>query len=217
MSSIGNNIDGRRLYESGDYTGALQRFQLAAARDPSNADAYYNMASTFQQMGVQTGEKQYYTQAEDLYRQCLALSPDHVDAHRGLAALLVRTDRSNEAFKLLKDWAKYRPSNVDAHVELARLYEEFGESKLATQYLEHAITVNPNNSRALAALGAIRETQGNTAQALANYQRSYQLNSFQPGVAERIARLQQTVNGRLSTLNSNTRWVNPNVPGQRFR
>ncbi len=205
------------MYERGDYTGALQRFQLAAARDPSNADAYYNMASTFQQMGIQTGDRQYYTQAEDLYRQCLMLSPDHVDGHRGLAALLVRTDRSDEAFKMLQDWAKWRPTNADAHVELARLYEEFGKTKLATQYLEHAIGVDQRNSRAWRALAAIREKDGNTQQALADYQRSYQLNAFQPDVAERIARLQQTVNGRLSTLNSDTRWVNPNVPGQQFR
>ena len=215
-TAIGNNLDGKRLYEQGQYTTALQSFQKATSRDPNNADAYYNMAATYHKMGSTAGEKQYLTQAEDLYRQCLALSPDHVDCHRGLAVLLAESDRPDQAFTLLKDWAKYRPGNADAFIELARLYQEFGKQDVATQHLEHAISLDYNNWRALRALAAVRENSGDVDQALANYQRSYQLNGFQHDVAGRIARLQQTRNGQLSTGTNNTRWVTPSFPSQRF-
>jgi hypothetical protein len=46
-----------------------------------------------------------------------------------------------------------------------------------------------NNPRALAAIGRIKETKGDTAQAIANYQRSLQLNNQQPQLTERIASL----------------------------
>jgi len=215
-TAIGNNIDGKRLYEQGQFTAALQSFQKATARDPNNADAFYNMAATYHKMGTVSSEKQYLTQAEDLYRQCLALSPDHVDCHRGLAVLLAETDRPDQAFTLLKDWAKYRPGNADAFVELARLHHEFGKQDVATQHLEHALSLDYNNWRALRALAMVRENTGDVDQALANYQRSYQLNGFQHDVASRIARLQQTRNGQLSTGTNNTRWVSPAIPRPRF-
>ena len=55
--------------------------------------------------------------------------------------------------------------------------------------LIEAVTAEPNNARALAALGKLREDAGETQQALANYQRSLQLNPNQPQLASRVVSL----------------------------
>jgi tetratricopeptide (TPR) repeat protein len=78
-------------------------------------------------------------------------------------------------------------------VELARLYEEFGDAETAKNNLQTAVQLDQSNSRAWAALGRLRDRAGDPSQALANYQRSLQLNRQQPAIAERVAYLQAQV------------------------
>ncbi len=136
----------------------------------------------------------YYEQAETLYNQCLDHDGNHLDCHRALAVLLVETNRSDKAFTLLKRWAEKNPTAADPRVELARLYEEFGEPETAKRYLEEAVAMDVQNSRAWAALAQLREQSGDVQQALADYQRAYGLDNLQPGVASKIASLQQQIN-----------------------
>ena len=216
MSAPGRNIDGVRDFQAGQYSGAIQHFQQALAADPNNADAYYNLGATYYAMGRQRNDAQLMAQAEGLYHQCLDLAPDHEDCHRGLAALLVDTNRPESAFTLLRRWAERSQQLSQPRIELARLYEEFGDRDNAVRHLTDALHLDSQNSRAWAALGRLREQQGLTAQALANYQQAYALNQFQPGVADRIASLQRGLGGDSAApwAGSNTRMVNvpPPVP-----
>lgn len=213
MLADGKNIEGVRLLQQGQPQAALQQFQQVAANNPTNADAYYNMAATYHRIGSQNNDKQQLDQAEALYNQCLDLDENHVDCRRGLAVLLAETKRSDRAFNLLKNWVDANPRSADARIELARLYQEFGDVETAKLHLNQAILADENSHRAWAALGSIREQLGDSQQALANYQRSYRLNTFQPQVAERIALLSQSVtNGVDATIPGNTRIVTRPAP-----
>jgi tetratricopeptide (TPR) repeat protein len=191
MVAGGQNAQGARYFETGQYNAAMVEFQKAIASDPTSADGYYNLARVTHQMGVQRNDAALTEQAEALYNQCLDHDPNHVDCYRSLAVLLTETGRSDKSFTLLKNWAANNPNLADARIELARLYEEFGEPQTAKKYLEDAVQQDPNNSRAWLALAKMREGAGDLTQALANYQRSYSLNSMQPMVQERIAALSQ--------------------------
>ena len=193
MAAEGHNLQGVRLYEQGQYDTALQTFQKAISSDPENADAYYNMAATIHRVGVARQDENLQSQAESLYNRCLDLDGSHTDAYRGLAVLLAETGRSDRAFRLLKNWALREPRNSEVRIELARLYEEYGEADTAKIHLTEALQINQHNARAWNALGRLREQSGDYAQALANYQQSYQLNHFQPAVAERIASLNRSL------------------------
>lgn len=196
MTASGMNAEGTRLYMQGEQHAAMQKFQEALAADPRNPDGYYNLAAVMHQVGKQTNDSATLSQAEGLYNQCLDRDANHVECHRGLAALLVDTGRSDKAFTLMERWTIENPKSVDARVELARLYEEFGDKRAAQSYLEQALAINTTSresSRAWTALARLREESGDHQQALANYQQSYQLNSFQPGVAQRIAHLRQSL------------------------
>jgi tetratricopeptide (TPR) repeat protein len=190
-----HNSAGVQLYQQGQMTAAMQQFQQALLAEPQNADAYYNLAATYHRIGSQQNDRQALTQAENLYNQCLDRDDNHVDCYRGLAVLLVETDRSDRAFALLQGWATRRPQSAQARVELARLYEEFGDTETAKNNLQTALQLDQNNARAWAALGRLREQAGDPAQALANYQRSLQINRQQPAVAERVALLQSRMPG----------------------
>lgn len=189
VTSMGQNTLGVRLFQQGRYSEALQQFQTAQVSDPSNADTYYNLASTYHKMGVAQKDAKMIEQAESLYNQCLDLQGNHVDCHRGLAVLLAESGRPDSAMTFLKNWATANPGMADARVELARLSQEFGQTKLAEQYLDEALAINPNDHRAWTARGQMRESSGDLGQALQNYQQSLALNSLQPDLYQRVASL----------------------------
>lgn len=216
VAADGQNLQGARYYQNGNYDVAMQNFQKAVATDPTNADGYYNMACTMHRMGTARNDQNSLNQAETLYNQCLDLDPNHIDCYRGLAVLLVETGRSDKAFNLLKNWALRSPQVAEARVELARLYEEFGDPEAAKRYLTEAVGLDQYNSRAWNALGRLREQGGEYSQALANYQRSYNLNRFQPEIVERMAALNQTIVSQSGSLQAGeTRTVNVGVPTNR--
>ncbi|QDS86458.1 tetratricopeptide repeat protein [Rosistilla ulvae] len=206
FAASGQNAQGVRLYDQGQYSAALQQFQQAISSDPKNPDSYYNLAATTHRLAKERNDRALMDQAESLYNQCLDIQPSHVDCHRGLAVLLVETDRPDRAFALLRNWATSQPQLADSRIELARLYQEFGEGETAQKFLEDAIHQDGNNARAWLALGQIREAAGDYQQALQDYQRSYDLNSMQPQVAERIASMnRQIVSGVGGVTASGTR------------
>jgi tetratricopeptide (TPR) repeat protein len=187
--STTKNGSGVAYYQQGRYAEALQLFEQAKQTEPSNPDTYYNLASTYHKLGTNAKDKKMLETAEAIYNQCLDLSPDHVECHRGLAVLLVDTGRSDRAFALMKNWAQSNPKLSDARVELARLHQEFNQNKIAEQYLDEALAMDPNNSKAWAARGKLRENSGELMQAVQNYQQSLALNSMQPDLYQRIGAL----------------------------
>ncbi len=136
---------GRALVSAGRYAEALQQFQVAQKTDPTNPDGYYNLASTYHKLGVMQKDQTLINQSEALYHQCLDLSPNHIDCHRGLAVLLVESGRPDRAFALLKNWSTQNPNLADARVELSRLHQEFGETKTAERYLDEALAMDPSH------------------------------------------------------------------------
>lgn len=187
------NTRGVSLFQNGQAYQAVSEFQDAIATNPQNADAYYNLAATYHHLGRQNSDSDALRQAENLYHQCLDIQPNHVACHRALAVMLVDTDRPKSAFTLLEKWAERAPGFAEPRIELARLHEEFGEIRTARRYLTEAIDSDPRSPRAWTALGRLREQDGQLAQALNNYEQAYRLNSYQPGVANRIAALQQRI------------------------
>jgi tetratricopeptide (TPR) repeat protein len=186
---MGQNTLGVRLYQQGRYPEALHQFQTAQRSDPSDPDAYYNLAATYHKLGVTQKDAQLIEQSESLYNQCLDLQPNHVDCYRGLAVLLAESGRPDSAMTLLKNWSAANPGMSDPKIELARLSQEYGQTKLAEQYLDEALAINPEDSRAWTARGQMREASGDYGQALQNYQQSLAINSLQPDVYQRVASL----------------------------
>jgi len=217
MMATGQNMQGARLYEKGEYYTAMEKFQGAMASDPNDANAYYNLAATLHQLGSASKDENMLKQAETLYNQALDRNPNHTDCYRALAVLLVQTDRSDRAFALLKNWAIRSPQSADARVELARLYDEFGDSKTAELQLQQALQLDQTNQRAWKAMAYLRESHGDVQQALANYQRAYALNGYDPAIASRIAALNKSTTTAPGTLaTGGTRTVDASTPAARY-
>ncbi len=216
-----HNCAGRQAYEMGQYSNAISEFQRSLQINPRNADSYYNLAASYYAVGKQNKNQQYLQQAESLYRQAIALNDQHVDAHRGLAAMLIETGQEKYAFDLMNTWKNRYPNSTEPVIELARLYQEYGDNRRATDLLADALRMDGQNVRALKAMGHIREVQGQTHLALDNYMRVLQLDNRQTDVAQRVASLQTQLaqlpagtNQPGSPLTDQLRYgsVNPYVP-----
>ena len=209
------NAQGVGLYQSGNYSAAIERFQYALGTDETNADAYYNLAATYHHMGTTSNDRGFLQESEALYNRCLDLDADHSDCHRGLAVLLTQTNRKQDAFRFLSNWVSDRPHLADPQVELARLYQESGDLQSARRHLEQACSTDRNHPRAWKALAALNDSQGQTELALAQYQRSYLLDNQQTELATRIASLNQQLRNSDSPSGT-TRMANENMSRGRY-
>ena len=185
-----HNVAGRQAFETGQYSAAINEFQKALNLDPNDSDAYYNLGASFYALGKQSKNQQWLDKAEQLYRQAIANNDQHADAHRGLAALLIESNREKYAFDLINTWKTRYPGSTEPVVELARLYQEYGDNRRATDLLADALKLDSNNVRVLKAMGHVRESQGETYLALDNYLRVLQIDNQQTAVAAKVAALQ---------------------------
>ena len=200
LSATGTNMQGKQLFEQGQYAQAIEMFQRSISADPRNADGYYNMATAYYYLGKQQKNTAWTQQADQLYRQALNLDPNFVDAYRGLSATLIDEGRTQEAFQLVENWRVQQPQSAEPSIELARLYREAGDSAAATQLLADALQIDGDNARALKAMGMMREESGDYSLALQNYMRSYEANSSQTDVAQKIASLQGATRTAQNTI-----------------
>lgn len=190
----GKNAAGVQLYQSGQYQQAAQYFQQAVNQSPNDSDSYYNLASAYHQIGRLNRRTQELDYAEQLYNRSLDFNPNNRDCYRALSVLLVDKNQPDKAQKLLSHWQALSPTNPAPKVEMARLRQEFGDKQGAKDYLQQALAQDPYDIRALAALGSLQEQEGNTAQALANYERSLYRDQFQPQLAAKVQQLRIAMN-----------------------
>ncbi len=185
-----DNAEGVKLYQQGNYLGAVNSFQQSLARQPGNPDTFYNLGATYHQQAKLFGRTADLQTAEQYYHLCLARNPNHEACQRAMAVLLVEENRSDEAVSQLNAWARSQPANPDPHVELARLAQEHGNLQEAENQLIDALAIAPGDPRALVALGNLREASGDQAQALVNYSQALAADPQQPAVAGKVASLQ---------------------------
>ena len=184
-----DNAAGVQLYQQGNYLGAADHFQQALAKQPGNADCFYNLGATYHQQSKLFGRPADLQTAEQYYHLCLARNPNHEACQRGLAVLLVEENRRDEAMAQLQQWAQRQPGNPNPQIEIARLCQEHGDLREAENHLIDSLAIAPDNPRALVALGQVRELEGNSAQAASNYSRALAIDPKQPTVAARAATL----------------------------
>ena len=187
------NSIGRQAFERGQYAVAINEFQQALKTNPNNADALYNLAASYGALGKQTKNNQWLSQAEQLYRQAINRNDQHVDAHRGLAGLLIESGQEQYAFDLINQWKQRYPTSNAPLVELARLYQEYGDTRRATDILSDSLRLNPGDVRSLIAMGHIRETTGQTHLAIDNYLRALQVDGNQQNLVQHVASLQSRI------------------------
>jgi len=95
---------GNVFLAQGRSTEAKIAWQIAVARDPGFAEAWYNLA-----MAAEDEQQADLAIAE--YRRAVQAQPDYADAHFNLALLLTRLDRCSEALTAWERFVELEPSS----------------------------------------------------------------------------------------------------------
>jgi tetratricopeptide (TPR) repeat protein len=190
-----HNTRGVALFNTGQIEGARGEFLEATAADPVNADAFYNLGSTYHRLG-NTAE------AERNYLHCLALNPNHSKAHHAFTVMLLEQKRVNEAFEFTQNWVDRSPGQPDPLIEMAWLERQAGRTEQSQQILHQVIAANPKHPRALTELATIYEGNQESERALALYQRALAADPNQTAIAGKVADLRNS-NGESTAVAAN--------------
>lgn len=173
------NREGIHLYERGEYAGAREHFQAALALQPEDVSLIYNAGDCSDRLGD-------VANAERLYRECLARSPNHPECRHALTSLLVRQGRRGEAVEMVEEWRAREPKLSSPVAEEAWLWRQAGDLPKAQERLQQALELNPHDTRALNELGLIYEELARPERALVIYERSLAVNPRQPETIRRL-------------------------------
>lgn len=95
---------GNVFQAQGRPTEAKVAWQIAVARDPAFAEAWYNLA-------LAAEDEQHTDLAVAAYRRAVQAQPDYADAHFNLALLLTQLDRCAEALATWERFLELEPSS----------------------------------------------------------------------------------------------------------
>ena len=93
--------------------------------------------------GIEHHKAGRWIEANQLYKQVLAIYPDEPDALRLLGQLTFQTGNSARAEELIRRAIELRPRAVDFHVDLSRIASSQGRFAEAVASLRRAIELNP--------------------------------------------------------------------------
>jgi Flp pilus assembly protein TadD len=123
---------GTAMEASGDWQQAQAQYRLAMAKDPSYADAVFDLAA----LDLRHGS---LAEAEKLFRGLTIAHPEDAGARAGLGSTLLASDRPAEAKTEFETALAATPENFEALYGLARIAVSSGDLTGAEPLLLRAI------------------------------------------------------------------------------
>jgi len=187
---------GRQLEDQGDYAGARELYEKAAAVSPQLAKAHlylgnasfalgrtseaiscYRRAIELQpdsfnayvNLGAALLSRQSVAQAEESYRNAVRLRQDSADAWAGLGCALEMRSAPEGAIEAFGRALENDPAHEGAASRLAQSLRERGQAHAALKILESALQINPASVVMLRVQGDIQAGIGEYAAAIAAY------------------------------------------------
>ena len=114
-------------------------------------------------------------EAEGIYRQILAVEPNHADALHLLGVIAGQAGRHDVAADLIGKAIALAPADAAFHSNFGLALSELGRSEEAIGAYRRAIQLNPNFSEAYNNLGVALVEQGRLDEAIVAYDRALQL------------------------------------------
>jgi len=129
-----------RSYDGGDWEGAIQYANFVLRAEPNSPDLHYLIGESYRQMGE-------YGQAEEAYRNALALDENFAPAHLGLARneLDAPSGSRGQALSELNRAISLDPNLYEARLELATIQIDAGSPEVALETLAPVEQLAPNS------------------------------------------------------------------------
>jgi tetratricopeptide (TPR) repeat protein len=119
--------------------------------------------------------------AEQIYRQILALEPNHADAWHLFGLLAHHAGKQDLAIEYIAYAIRLNPDVAAFHSNLGVAYRALGKLDEAAACWRRALELNPDYAEAMTNLGNVLREQGQLEQSLACYRRSLELKPDHAG------------------------------------
>ena len=192
-SATARNAAGVECFSAGRYDDAIAYFQESLDENPSNAEAYYNLASAYQRKATETGDTVLLGQAEDAYWTALENNPNSetiVCCYRGLATSAMARGDGAGALQTLEAWRDRNPDSIEPKLEIAYLLEAQQKDSEAYDVLKQVAAEAPNDYRAFYKMGVLAERAGDLTDAMENAETAHKLNPSDAIVSQRMNSLE---------------------------
>ena len=127
---------GEIAIEQAQYQKALQRFGNVVAIDPTNAEAWYDIAEAYNLL-------EQLEEAEINYARAIALEPENIDYFTGLSRMYMEHSQSSKACLVLEEGLRINPGSAQLRAFLALAVSESGDYRKAEELLDEAELLDP--------------------------------------------------------------------------
>jgi len=163
--------------EEGQYRAWLSLAQTIAKTKPEEALAAYQQAATLQpkdaephlSAGHLLEEENNFAEAEQEYKNALALDTGSMDAMIGLANIYMRGHQFPEAEDYLRKLLAAHTDSAPVHIQLGRVLSAEGKNKAAIAELQAGVKLAPGDEAAQRELAELCATAGKNDLAEATY------------------------------------------------
>ncbi|MBU0799306.1 MAG: tetratricopeptide repeat protein, partial [Alphaproteobacteria bacterium] len=171
----------RRMWQGWCEGGAPAAFQVSPdapgpVASPASAEVQRLLAEALAHH--QAGR---VAEAEQGYKQVLALDAENADAHHLFGVLAYQVGRFDIAVQLISEAVKRRPEEAEYLANLGESLRRLGRFDEAQKYLSEAVSLDATHANALANLGALHADRGNLAEAEIWMRKAIALNPHNAG------------------------------------
>jgi tetratricopeptide (TPR) repeat protein len=175
-------LQGRELYQAGQFSEAADAFRRATAVAPKSATAHVNLGLALVQLGDRSA-------AIEAFRAAVAVAPEDVAAHASLGALLADTGSLTEAAEHLRTAFDRSPESAATRTLLVRTLIRLGRTDDAITVLTRAASLDPDDEAVIVDLAILLADRMRYREAIARLNEAYQRHADRGATATTLARL----------------------------
>ena len=164
-----NYEQGIKALDEKRYDAAVESFSKAAADDPKDYTASFNLALAYSLQGKDA-------EAVPAYKKTLELKPDLYQANLNLGITLLRMKQSAEAVPYLSNAAAAKPSEYRPNYNLGAALLGAGDAAKAQQAFTTALAADPKSPDAELGLAHALVKLNNLVEAETHYRKAAELN-----------------------------------------
>ena len=119
------------------YDKALQHFQRVAEFDPTDAEAWYDIAEAHNLL-------ENIEEAEAKYKRAIELQPDGIDYYSALSRMYMEHEQPSKSREVLEEGLRANPDSAELRAYLALVVSESGDLRAAEALLDEAESIDPD-------------------------------------------------------------------------
>lgn len=170
---------GVAMVQHGYLKQAEESFLQVIARNPENADGYYNLGT----LSLKAGD---LPKAKSYLEKTLALRPDYPEAWNNLGMISAQQGDPDEAIRSFRKSIALRPAYAIALLNLGNVYRRQKKFPEAQEVLERALAAQPEDAEIHFGMGMCYAQQNQAQSAIPHLQKAIELR---PDYAEALNNL----------------------------